>query len=262
MDNQNPRDEAPFRMPVVRDIAPGAWRRWLRKGWEDLRASPAASLFYGATFSIMGWLLYLSVGRGEYLLALMTGFLLVAPFLAVGIYDISRRRERGEGVQLVPTLTAWRGNAPAIGLYAVILALLLAAWIRVSVVVVALFFTGGMPDFGHLPDEFLRNPEGLVFLGAYFAAGFGFALLVFATSVVSIPMLLDRPTMDTLTAMIVSFNAVRQNFATMLSWSLAIGALTALGIAPGYLGLIITMPLIGHASWHAYRETIAPAEAA
>ena len=257
---EKPGDEAPFRIPQTRDIAPGAWQRWLRRGWEDLRAAPAASLFYGATFVAMGWLLNLSVGRGEYMLALMTGFLLVAPFLAVGIYDISRRREQGELVQLAPTLTAWRANAPAIGLYAVILALLLAAWIRVSVVVVALFFTGGMPDFGHLPEEFLTNPEGLVFLAAYFAAGFGFALLVFATSAVSIPMLLDRPEMDTLTAMIVSFGAVRRNFPAMLAWAVVIAGLTALGIALAYLGLVIAMPVVGHASWHAYRECIAPPE--
>lgn len=260
MDKRELPDDAPFKIPQARDISPGAWRSWLRKGWEDLRAAPAASLFYGATFAGMGWLLDLSVGRGEYILALMTGFLLVAPFLAVGIYDISRRREQGETVQLVPTLTAWRANAPAIGLYAVILALLLAAWIRVSVVVVALFFTGGMPDFDHLPVEFLGNPEGLVFLFAYFAAGLGFALLVFATSVVSIPMLLDRPEMDTLTAMIVSFGAVRRNFAIMLAWSLAIAMLTGMGIALAYLGLVLTMPVIGHASWHAYRDAISPAE--
>ncbi|HET9701244.1 MAG TPA: DUF2189 domain-containing protein [Burkholderiales bacterium] len=248
--------EQPFRFPEARVVAPGAPWTWLARAWDDLRWAPGASLFYGAAFAAMGWLMSLAVGRGEYLLALTTGFLLMAPFLAVGLYDLSRRRERGEAPRLAPTLTAWRGNAPALGLYAVILALLLAAWIRVSVVVVALFFTGGMPDLGHLPRELLGNPEGLVFVAAYLAAGLGFALLVFATSVVSIPMLLDRDKMDALSAMIASFNAVRLNRGVMVLWATAIVAITGLGMALYFFGLVLAMPLVGHATWHAYRDAV------
>ncbi|HEX6829624.1 MAG TPA: DUF2189 domain-containing protein [Burkholderiales bacterium] len=236
----------------------GAPWTWLRRAGDDLRWAPAASLFYGAAFAGMGWVLRLAVGHGEYLLALTTGFLLAGPFLAVGLYDLSRRRELGETPRLLPTLTAWRANAPALGFYAVILALLLAAWIRVSIVVVALFFSGGMPDFGHLPDEFLANPEGLVFLAAYLAAGMGFALLVFATSVVSIPMLLDREKMDALSAMIASFSAVRLNFRVMVLWAVVVVVITGLGIALHFLGLVLAMPLVGHATWHAYRDAVAP----
>lgn len=239
-------------------MAPGAPWTWLRRAWQDLRWAPAASLFYGATFAGMGWLLRLALGHGEYLLGLMTGFLLAGPFLAVGLYDLSRRRERGEAPRLAPTLNAWRANAPALGFYAVILALLLAAWIRVSVVVVALFFAGGMPDFGHLPEELLGNPEGLVFLAAYLAAGAGFALLVFATSAVSIPMLLDREKVDALSAMIASFNAVRLNFGVMLVWAAAIVVITGLGMALYFAGLVLAMPLVAHATWHAYRDAVAP----
>jgi uncharacterized membrane protein len=253
----SPTDE-PFRFPVARAVSADAPWSWIRRGWDDLRAAPGPSLFYGAAFSLMGWLLRLSLGHGEYVLALTTGFLLAAPFLAIGLYDISRRRELGEPPRLAPTLTAWRANAPAIGFYSVILALLLAVWIRVSVVVVALFFTGGMPDFGHLPAQLLTHPEGIVFVTAYFAAGAGFALLVFATSVVSIPMLLDREKMDALTAMIVSFNAVRLNFLPMLAWGAIIVVLSGLGIALFYVGLVVAMPLVGHASWHAYRDAVAP----
>jgi uncharacterized membrane protein len=171
---------------------------------------------------------------------------------------ISRRRERGEDVSLGATLTAWKGNVPAIGLYAVILALLMAVWIRVSVVVVALFFEGGVPTLGTLARDILQSDNGLFFVLAYAAAGFGFALLVFATSVVSLPMLLDREQMDTLTAMIVSFNALRANFLPMLLWGAILVALVAAGFASLYLGLVFVLPLIGHASWHAYRDTVAP----
>jgi uncharacterized membrane protein len=242
--------------PPIRSLAPGAPWRWLRKGWADLRTAPGASLFYGAVLAVMGAVLVRMVGQAAYALALVTGFLLVGPFLAMGLYEVSRRRERGQAVALGPTLTAWKANAPAIGFYAVILALLMAVWIRVSVVVVALFFEGGVPTLPTLARDILSSENGLLFLFAYLAAGAGFALLVFATSVVSLPMLLDRQKMDTLTAMITSFNALRTNFAPMALWGAVIVVLTAIGFATLYLGLVILMPLIGHATWHAYRETV------
>jgi uncharacterized membrane protein len=138
----------------------------------------------------------------------------------------------------------------------VILALLMAVWIRVSVVVVALFFEGGVPTLRTLVHDILTAENGLFFLVAYVAAGAGFALLVFATSVVSLPMLLDRAKMDTLTAMIGSFNALRLNFAPMVLWGAIIVALVAIGFATFTLGLIVLLPLIGHATWHAYRDVV------
>lgn len=248
-----------YRFPQVRHIVAKGVIGWLPKGWEDLRAAPAASLFYGIVLAAMGFVLARFVSAAAYELALVTGFLLVGPFLAMGLYDISRRRERGEGVAFASTLTAWKDNVPAIGFYAVILALLMAVWIRVSVVVVALFFEGGMPTTETLVHDILTSENGLFFVAAYGAAGAGFALLVFSTSVVSLPMLLDRAKMDTLTAMIVSFNAVRMNFGPMLLWGAIIVALTAIGFATYYLGLIVVMPVIGHATWHAYRAVVEPA---
>lgn len=248
-----------FQFPQVRSVSAAAPLRWLRLGWADIRRAPLASLFYGVAFAVMGTLLQWFVDRAAVELALVTGFLLVAPFLATGLYDLSRAGEAGERVALADSMTAWQVNAGAVGLYAIILALLMAVWLRVSVVVVALFFTGGLPERGTLLPELIGSEEGLVFLAVYGAAGFGFALLVFATSVVSIPMLLDRRDMDTLTAMIVSFNAVRLNFQPMLLWATIIVALTAIGLATWNLGLVLTLPLIGHATWHAYREVVVPA---
>jgi uncharacterized membrane protein len=247
-------ETSPF--PGVRRIAADAPVRSLARGWEDLRAAPLPSLFYGVVLALMGWVIGRFVGQAAYELAFVTGFLLVGPFLAMGLYDISRRRSRGEAVRLAPTLAAWRANLPAIGFYALILALLMAVWVRVSVVVVALFFEGGMPTVETLAHDILTSENGWFFLAAYGAAGAGFALLVFATSVVSLPMLLDRDRMDTLTAMISSFNAVRLNFGPMLVWAALIVALTALGFATFYLGLVVVLPVIGHATWHAYREVI------
>lgn len=245
-----------YRFPRVAVVPPGALGRWLSNALQDFRAAPLASGFYGLVLAAMGLIVGHFSGDAAYELGFVTGFLLVGPFLAIGMYDLSRQRESGGTVALRPSLSAWKANVPAIGFYAIILALLMAVWIRVSVVVVALFFEGGVPTVHTLLRDILAAENGFLFVGAYLAAGAGFALLVFATSVVSLPMLLDRPEMDTLTAMITSFNALRLNFGQMLAWGAVIVALTAIGFATLYLGLIIVIPLIGHGTWHAYREMV------
>jgi uncharacterized membrane protein len=254
----SPKQDTPFVWPVVRAIGPDAPWRWLRRGATDLRAAPAASLFYGVVLAVMGFLLtrYYTGAAG---LALTTGFLLVGPFLAIGLYDVSRRRERGERVALAPTLTAWKTNIAAIGFYALILTLSLAVWIRVSVVVVALFFPDGTPSVAGFVAELARSPDAWFFLVAYAAAGAGLALLAFAVSAVSLPMLLDRGDMDAISAMIVSFNVLRRNFLPMIVWAAIIAAMAAVGFATYFAGLVVTLPIIGHGAWHAYRDTVEPA---
>lgn len=248
-----PNGTAPFKddfvWPVPRAVAPGALGRWLAAGWRDLAAAPGPSLFYGAVLAGMGYLLT-NWFAGAVGIALTTGFLLVGPFLAIGLYDISRRRELGEPVRLGPTLIAWKANFPSIGFYALVLTLLLAVWIRVSVVVVALFFPGERIDWS--------SPDAWAFAAAYAAAGSGLALFVFATSSLALPALLDRRDLDTITAAIVSFNALRANFAAMLGWAACIVLATALGFATGFVGLVVILPLVGHMTWHAYRESVAP----
>ena len=250
-------DAAAPGFPGVRAVDVRAPWRWLAAGWQDLRAAPGPSLFYGAVLAAIGFLLTHSPRKGAVELAFLTGFLIVGPFLAMGLYDISRRMRRGERVMLEPTLTAWRTNAPTIRFYTLILALLLAVWIRISIVVVALFFEGSAPSVEALAKSALESPDTLAFAATYAAAGAGFALLVFATSVVSLPLLLDRPRTDTVTAMITSFNAVRTSFRPMLLWAAVIVALTGAGFAAFYLGLVVALPLVGHATWHAYRDVVA-----
>jgi len=238
---------AEFIWPEVRRVAPGALRRWLAAAWSDLTAAPAASLFYGAVLATMGFLLTRYFG-GAVGIALTTGFLLVGPFVAIGLYDLSRRREKGERPRLAPTLAAWKANFPAIAFYAIALTLLLAVWIRVSVVVVALFFPSGRIDWS--------SAEVWVFAAAYLAAGSALALFVFATSSLSLPLLLDRGDMDAISAAIVSFTALQRNFVPMLGWAAFIVALAAAGFATFFVGLVVGLPLIGHMTWHAYREAV------
>lgn len=243
------RAEPEFVWPRVNTLAPGAFRRWLVAGWADFVAAPVASLFYGVVLAAMGALLT-RFFEGAVGIALTTGFLLVGPFLCVGLYAISRQRESGQRVRLAPTLTAWSTNSPSIGFYALALTLLLAVWIRVTVVVVALFFPDGQISWS--------SPEVWMFAAAYAVAGCGLALFVFATTSLSLPLLLDRCDIDTISAAIVSFNALRTNFVPMLTWAASIVLFAGLGFATYCVGLIIAVPLIGHMTWHAYRETISP----
>jgi uncharacterized membrane protein len=248
----------PKQIPTVRRELPVSQAfQWLQLGWGDLKASGKPSLFYGVCFSVVGALLLIALGNAVHMVtAVTTGFMLVGPFFAIGLYELSRRRECGEPLELLPTLAVWRRNMPAIGTFSLILIVLYLVWARASLVVFALFYEGGMPTMEGFFRELLKF-NNLEFLIAYLAVGGLFAGLVFAFSVVSIPLMLDR-NQDTVTAMLASFMALVQNFPTMIVWGALIAGLTLLGFATALLGLIVTMPLVGHATWHAYRALIAP----
>src|SRR5512147_3141561 len=125
-------------VPAVRTMPVTAPFAWLAKGWQDYRAHPLASAFYGVCFAAMGWAIALTFRHAyEYVSALVTGFFLVGPFLALGLYDLARRREQGKSTRLGPTLSAWRANAGAIGVFALVLTVILLVWARASLVVFA-----------------------------------------------------------------------------------------------------------------------------
>lgn len=258
MTDGDTRDAQPLPFPTIRQVDAGAPLRWLKAGWHDLRRAPAASLFYGVAFAAMGALLhvYLRDDPGV-TLGLATGFTLVGPFLAIGLYDISRRLQDGRPVRLLETLTAWRANIGGVGLFAVVFMLVMATWVRVSVVIVALFFSGGMPTMKTFLAQLLTL-DNLAFAAIYAGVGALFATFVFAISVVSIPLLLDR-SIDAITAMIASFVTLVRNPGTLAVWAAIIVAAVGIGMLPFYLGLVVTGPLIGHAAWHAFRDLVEPA---
>ena len=202
---------------------------------------------------------------GAWMLAFVTGFTLIAPFLAIGLYALSRDRCRDgsrDGASAGPvslresfiaSLTAWRINFGQVAIYGVILTLLLAAWVRVSVVLVALFFDQPATSLSELAAGLAQDPEGFVFFAVYFLVGGGFAWLVFATGISALPMMLDRP-VDVLSAIIWSFQAARTNAGVVLRWAATIAVLVGLGMLGRFLPLALIVPVIGHASWHVYRE--------
>ena len=253
-------DAARGALPAVRRVDVIAPFAWLAAGARDFRAHPAPSIFYGACFALMGWLVVLTFRHAyEYVSALTTGFFLVGPFIAIGLYDLSRRRERGLPTHLAPTLDAWWPNFGAVGVFALVLIVILLVWARASLVVFALFYTREMPSLTGFLDQVvsLKNPE---FLVAYLCVGGGFATLVFAISVVSVPMMLDRDA-DGISAVLTSLRAFGDNLPAMIVWGALITLVVGLGFALWFVGLVVAAPLVGHATWHAYRAIVADAPA-
>lgn len=240
---------------LVQTLRPGDPWRWLALGWRDLRRAPGVALFYGACFWAMalliGWVFRASP---EYSMAMASGCLLVGPFLAMGLYDTSRRLEQGLAPDLGSSLTCWDTQMGSMGMLVMVLLVLEMLWARASMVVFAVFFDTGMPTASGMLAALLRF-ENWEFLAVYLLVGGVFAALVFASMVVALPAMLDRGC-DALTACITSMRVVGLNFAVMLQWAVVITVLVAAALWWHGVGLLLAGPLLGCASWHAYRSSV------
>lgn len=243
--------------PTLQEVPANAPIAWLKAGWQDLQQGGKASLFYGGCFAAAGWLLYFVFQQAYALMAgLTSGFLLLGPFLAMGLYDLSRQMEKGGSPDLRASLSAWRGNLSNVGLFAAVMAVVMLLWARASMVIFALFFDAGeLPTFAMIVRAIVAF-EQPSFALTYFAVGGFFALFVFFFSVVAVPLMLDRNT-SAITSALASLVACARNPAPMLIWAACIVALVAIGFATLFLGLIVVMPLVGHATWHCYRDLVA-----
>jgi len=230
--------------------------RWLSAGWQDFRRAPVIGFFYGGCFAVMGWLLLKVFEYSPaWTLALSAGFLLVGPFLCLGLYDVSRRLELGQRPALAASLVAWRTKIGTMAIFGTVLLVLEMVWARASLVVFALSFDG-MPDFkGSLLK--LLDPENTEFIVAYTGVGSIFAGMIFAVSVVSIPMILDRQT-DAISSGLTSIRLCLAQPGVLLLWGALITLLVVFAMLPGFLGLLVVGPVLGHATWHAYRAAVAP----
>lgn len=229
--------------------------RWLRLGWQDFLRAPGIGLFYGLCFMTMGWaLLAMFEYSPAYVLALSGGFLLVGPFLCLGMYRVSQKLENGERPGFLDSVLAWRARTGQLGIFGVVLLVLEMLWARSTLVVFAVTFDG-VPDFkGSLAA--LASPENIVFTIVWFCLGLLFASLIYAVSVVSMPMILHRRT-DAITAGLTSMRLVLTQTAVMMVWAVLIAGLVLLALLPWFAGLLVIGPVLGHASWHAYRATVA-----
>lgn len=233
---------------------------WLALGWRDFRRAPAIGLFYGACFVLMGWALVLTFQSApEYTLALSAGFLLMGPFLCLGLYDVSRRIEQGQPPSWRASLTSWRVNSGQLAIFATVLLVLEMLWGRAAMIVFAISFDS-VPDFTGPLSSFLTE-EFITFGVVYTLVGALFAGLIYAVSVISMPMILDR-SVDAVSAGLLSMRLVLTQTGVMLWWAALIAALTLLAMLPGFIGLLVVGPILGHASWHAYRAALAEAPSA
>lgn len=234
--------------------------RWLALGWQDLRRCPLPGLLHGLALALFGLVLALVAHRHFWLLTgAFTGFLLVGPILATGLYAVSRRLERGEPATLHSAMQAWYPDDGRLVVFGVLLAFAGTGWVVTS----AALITGLSPVPIDDPLTFLRQvvlaEQGWLF-EAWMAVGALLAAPVFASSVVAIPLLLDRR-IGILGAVLTSWRTVLENPAPMALWAVLLTGLTVLGMLPVMLGLVFIAPWLAHASWHAYRDLVVPADA-
>jgi len=247
-------------VPLPRIRAAGVERpwAWLAAGWTDLWRAPGVSLTYGALITAASFALTAGLFWADafYLLApLAAGFMLVAPILAVGLYEISRRHGTGEPVTLATAFTGFHRHGTQLAAMGVVLMIFLLAWMRLATLIFALFFNVEAPAWEDFVSTVFFSSGSLPFLIVGTSIGAVVAFFVFAIAAVSIPMILDRDT-NAIIAVLASLSAVRYNLKAMLVWAALIVLFTVAGLATAYIGLIITLPLIGHATWHAYKDLI------
>jgi uncharacterized membrane protein len=240
-------DIEPLFHPAVR-LEITAPLRWLVRGWSDLRRAPRQSLTYGAGLLLLVYVVFGLAWRDGHtveLFGVAVALILAGPVLAFGLYSISRQLEQGREPRLGICWRESRNHLRNELLFALVILVVLLIWARAASMVHVFFPVGEAPGL----------VGWLQFLGVGSLVGGVFAAIVFAASVVSLPLMLDRDT-DAITGVLSSVNAVLTNKPAMSLWALLIVGLVVAGIATAGIGLAVVLPLIGHASWHAYRETL------
>lgn len=249
-------NDASLNLPVTRKVALNAPLKWLAAGWRDYKRTPLSSSFYGLVFVLLGYGVTAASWQSPILvLTFVTGFFLIAPFLALGLYDLSRQGEQTEKTSFGHSLFAFRHNKRDMGLLVVFHALVMIAWIRLATIIGALYFGHSGVSVTVLFEQLWSSGEGIGMIVLFALSGAGLAALVFVTSAVSWPMVLDRHT-GVINAMATSIKAVNQNKPVMLLWAALIGLLFIVGLATLYVGLLFIIPILGHATWHAYKELV------
>jgi len=229
--------------------------QWLSAGWRDFRRCPGPGLLHGMAAWLFGAALLTLAGQRFWLLAgAFSGFLLVAPIVATALYAVSRALARGEPIDWALFWRSWRPDKPALMVFGLLLGLAGTGWVLTS----ASLITAGAPSPVNSPMDFVRvvvlAPEGWLF-EAWLLLGAVLAAPVFASSVLTIPLLLDRR-IGLWAAVLVSWRAVIDQPVLMAQWAGWLMALTALGMAPLLLGLPVLLPVLAHASWHAYQDLV------
>jgi uncharacterized membrane protein len=243
----------------IREVPFDAPYSWLAAGWRDMWRAPLVSLSYGAIFAAVGVLLAVGlthVALLSLIIVLAAGFVLVGPMLAAGLYEASRRLEKSETVSLASVLRAGFFGGRQLAYMGVLLMLIYLAWVEIALLLFMLFFgPQPIPPLDVFASNLLLTPRGLGLLIIGSGVGMALAATVFIISAVAVPLLMVEP-LDVVTAATVSARACRKNPKAMALWAALIAGLMLLGFVALFLGLMITFPLTGHATWHAYRNLL------
>jgi uncharacterized membrane protein len=245
---------------VAGDLGWADLTRALAAGWHDFTAMPRFGLFFGGVYVLaglaIGWVT-LTGGELTWLIPAIAGFPLVAPFIAVGLYEASRRRAAGEALIWRAVLGALKGHDDdQILSMGVIVFVAFSFWMIVAHAIFAIFMAeSGMSAGGGGALAAFLSPSGLAMLAVGSAVGAVMAFAFYAMTVISLPMLVDRK-VDFLTAIIASLKVVRGNFAVMLGWAAIIAGVLFVAMLPGFLGLLVALPVLGHATWHLYGRAV------
>ncbi|MFM2065187.1 MAG: hypothetical protein RLZZ584_96 [Pseudomonadota bacterium] len=240
---------------LIRTIRPLQPLGWLERAWHDIRLTPALSFGHGAALAAFGGLMLLVAHHRFWVLAgALSGFLLVAPILATGLYAISRALERGEPVGVGTVWRVWRSFDRRLMLFGALLALAGTGWVVTSAALITLF----APAPVAMPADFLRvvvaDTRGWLF-EVWLALGGLLAAPVFASTVVALPLLLDRD-IRVLDAVLASWRVVMDNPVPMAVWAALVMGFCLLGLGAALMGLVFVIPMLGHASWYAYRDLV------
>jgi len=240
---------------ATRDVELGRPLDWLAAGWRDFMRCPLPGLLHGALLALFGALLFGTARQQFWLLAgAFSGFLLVAPVLATGLYAVSRELQRHGSAELATALRAWQPRHARLVVFGLLLALAGTGWVLTSAALITSFAPAPVRN----PADFLRvvvlAEHSLLFEG-WLALGGVLAAPVFASSVVAIPLLLDRE-IGLLAAVLTSWRVVLNNPVPMALWAALIMLLTFVGMATALVGLLVVVPWLAHSSWHAYRDLV------
>tara|TARA_R110002073_G_scaffold6985_7_gene40412 strand:+ start:1308 stop:2081 length:774 start_codon:yes stop_codon:yes gene_type:complete len=237
----------------VRRDAP--WN-WLKAGWADMMRAPGVSLSYGLVFVGIGALItggLWALNLGAVAPVALSGFALIAPALAIGIYQVSRALERGEQPRFGDIISQFPERITQIAFLSLLLLLLLMAWLEIAQFMFVIIAPGTPLSPGAFLEFSLSEPAGMTLLVLGTIVGSALAGVAFAISVIAFPMLVDQD-VDAVTALVASVTAVRRQPFVMFTWAWLIGFMTVAGTAFFLIGLALVFPWLAHASWHAYKE--------
>lgn len=253
-------------MPKIRDINRQEIETALRLGWEDFRAETGFGLFFGAFYAFGGMILWLLLTEWDLpyvMIPLGLGFPLIGPFIAVGLYEVSRQRQRGEKLRWGHVLGVMlEQRKRELGWMAFVTLFIFWIWFYQARTLMVLFLQKmSFSSTEQFFDIVFSTTEGIAFLMVGTGVGAILALVLFSSTVVAIPLLLERDR-DFVTALITSWNAVRMNPQCMIAWGLIVTAAVMAGMLTAFLGLIVVLPVLGHATWHLYQRLVEPEEEA